>query len=86
MMINLIQCHMQIHISDIDFWEKSCDEMWLMHVRKMYPPRITVTVALKNPAEIVEFPVRFTGCSKDGQLDKDLLLPLGKKSACMSNL
>ena len=45
----------------------------------MYPPRVKMTVSLKNPDLTLKLPVKFTGCLSDSQLDVELTFPLGKK-------
>ena len=52
--------------------------MQLRHERKMYPPRVKMTVVMKNPDTILKLPVRIDGCSSDNQLDTELTFPLGK--------
>ena len=54
--------------------------MQLKHERRMYPPRIKMTVAFRNPDNInmMKLPITFTGYVGDEKLDMDLILPLGK--------
>ena len=47
----------------------------------MYPPRVKMTVSLKNPDLTLKLPVKFTGCLSDSQLDVELTFPLGKNEA-----
>ena len=49
--------------------------MHLQHEKKMYPPRVKMTVILKNKEDAI-VPVKFLGCSSDSQLDIDLPFPL----------
>ena len=50
--------------------------MHLRHERKMYPPRVKMTV-IKQSDNILKLPVRIEGCSCDHQLDVELTIPLG---------
>ena len=43
----------------------------------MYPPRVKMTVTMKNPETIFKLPVRIEGCVGDDQLDTELTFPLG---------
>ena len=61
---------------DIDFWQKDFDAMLLRHKRKMYPPRVKMTVTMRNPETIIKLPVRIEGCV-DKRLDTELTFPLG---------
>ena len=69
---------MQIRAADINFWRKGFDAMQLRHERKMYPPRVKMTVAMKNADQMMKLPVRIEGCSGDDQLDTELTFPLGQ--------
>ena len=44
----------------------------------MYPPRVKLTVQMKSVDHIFKLPVKINGCSGDGQLDTELLLPLSE--------
>ena len=68
---------LQIKASDIAFWDKNFTIMQRKHERKMYPPRVKMTVSIKD-SSLTHFvlPVKFVGC-KDNELDTDLTLPLG---------
>ena len=48
-----------------------------MHERKMYPPRVRLTIRMRDPNLITTIPVRFIGCAVEGKLDIELSLPLG---------
>lgn len=69
---------MQIRESEIDFWKENLDieMMSLKHSMKMYPPRIKVTVVAKTAcaSAVKVLPVKITGCSREGQLDMDLII------------
>ena len=43
----------------------------------MYPPRVKMTVTLRNPNHVLKLPVKFEGCTSDSQLDTDITFPLG---------
>ena len=65
--------------------------MQLKHERRMYPPRIKMTVAFRNPDNIdmIKLPITFTGYVGDEKLDMELILPLGRffavaKCICIS--
>ena len=51
--------------------------MFQKHKRKMYPPRIITTVTAKTQGVIFKLKVKFKGCSRESQLDRDLSFPLG---------
>ena len=46
----------------------------------MYPPRVKMTVSMKNPKlnHSITLPVKFLGSVGDDKLDVELTLPLGK--------
>ena len=67
---------MQIKASDIAFWDKNFTVMQRKHERKMYPPRVKMTVSIKDPNAHFVLPVKFVGCIEN-ELDTDLTLPLG---------
>ena len=61
----------QIKESDIYFWTRRLDDMRLRHQRKMYPPRVKMTVILKNPDHTLKLPIKVIGsCSSN--LDVEL--------------
>ena len=66
----------QIKKDDINFWEKGEDHMRLRHEKKMYPPRVKMTVSMTDPHQAFKLPVRFEGCSSDSQVDLELTFPL----------
>ena len=51
--------------------------MQLRHKRSMYPPRVKMTVTLRNRGDIFKVPVKFSG-HVDAELDVELTVPLGK--------
>ena len=51
--------------------------MCLKHERKMYPPRMKLTICWTKPDDVFTIPIKFTGCSTDSQLDVDLKFPIG---------
>ena len=79
-------CKPQIRAADINFWSRDVDAMQLRHERSMYPPRVKMTVVLKNPDTVLKLPVRIEGCSTDNQLDTELTFPLGMLSRNHGNL
>ena len=44
--------------------------------RKMYPPRVTMTVDAPNIEPRIKLPIRFEGCLDDSQLDMEIHFPL----------
>lgn len=68
---------LQIRASEINFWNQSFTDLQLRHKRKMYPPRVKITIRMRDPSAPVVLPVRFRGCVIDGKLDVELSLPLG---------
>ena len=50
----------------------------------MYPPRVQMTVTLRNPDQILKLPVKFEGCSGDSQLNTDITFPLGNEMPSQS--
>ena len=69
---------LQIKPSDVEFWSKSFADMQLRHKRNMYPPRVKITIRLRNHDAIIKLPVKFSGHVCDNQLDVDLTVPLGR--------
>ena len=45
--------------------------MLLRHEMKMYPPRVKMTVIVKN-THAVKIPMKFEGCTSDSKLDMEL--------------
>ena len=68
----------QIRENDINFWKFTFGKMEKLHKRKMYPPRVKMTVSMRNPKHILKLAIKFAGCSSDCQLDVDITFPLGK--------
>ena len=68
--------YIQIRASDIDFWKTNFDTMKLQHERRIYPPRVKMTIMLKD-SKSRKLLVRFVGSSNDNQLNTELPLPLG---------
>ena len=50
--------------------------MQLKHMTKVYPPRVKMTIILRD-FESHKLLIKFLGCSTDCQLDTELILPLG---------
>ena len=72
---------MQIAVTDIiSLWNENFESIKLKHKRNMYPPRVKMTVSMKNPKlnHSITLPVKVLGCEGDGKLDVELTLPLGK--------
>ena len=76
---------LQIKASDIAFWDKKFSIMQRKHEKKMYPPRVKMTVSI-NDSNLTHFvlPVKFVGC-RDNELETDLTLPLSIQS-CMKKI
>ena len=76
---------MQIWASDIDFWNKKYDSetMKMRHKRRMYPPRVKMTVCMRSSDQQFKLIVKFLGCSHDSQLDVELAFPQGNNSCIM---
>ena len=70
---------MQIRITDIEFWNRDANDMKRRHERKMYPPRVVMTISIRNPELTHTLPIKFEGCADNSQLDIDLTIPFGKK-------
>ena len=51
--------------------------MQLRHERKMYPPRVKMTVAMNNSDKVIKLPVKIEGSQSDDQMDTELTFPLG---------
>ena len=47
--------------------------MRLKHEEKMYPPRVKMTIMVRNQ-ECFKLPVKIEGCSKEGHLDMDIAI------------
>lgn len=48
------------------------------HERRMYPPRVKMTVSLTSPTITFKLGVRFSGTVSDDEMDTELAFPLGK--------
>ena len=59
---------------DINFWNQDVTVMNLKHERKMYPPRVKMTVDMKNPDATVKLLLKINGT--ENQLDAELNFPL----------
>ena len=75
--LRLYKIVVQIKASDIAFWDKDFTVMQRKHDKRIYPPRVKITISFKDPS-LTQFvlPVQFVGCSEN-ELDTDLSLPLG---------
>ena len=51
--------------------------MQLRHERKMYPPRVKMTVTMNNSDKVIKLPVKIEGSLSDDQMDTELTFPLG---------
>lgn len=71
---------LQIRASEIDFWGRNFDAMLLQHRRKMYPPRVTITVMMNSRNLSFKLPIKFIGCSNEGRLDTELIFPLSNSN------
>ena len=60
---------------DIDFW-KIKKTLQFKIKRKMYPPRVRMTVDAPNIEPRIKLPIRFEGCLDNSQLDMEILFPL----------
>ena len=78
---------MQIRAADIDFWEARINVMKLNHETNMYPPRVKMTITMRNPETDIDIklPITFEGCSSDSQLNTDIIFPLGFPSLNLSS-
>ena len=72
--IVLMNTILQIRASAIDFWMNSFDieALKLKHTHLLYPPRIKMTLVLRESDVIV--PVFFRGCTEDSEIDVELSL------------
>ena len=71
----------QIKASQVNYWDEAFNTMKLKHERKMYPPRIQMTVMLNFADLVLKLPVDFSGSdlTSNNELKKmDILFPLGK--------
>ena len=55
--------------------------MHLKHMKKMYPPRVTMTVTMKPPEQIFSLLVQLSGSSDSERLQMDMTFPLGKQKS-----
>ena len=65
----------------VDYWrsDSSLELMKEKHDKRIYPPRIKITVKSKKPdVPLIKLPIRFQGCSMDEILDEDLIVPSSK--------
>ena len=67
--------------SDVDFLKSGItpELMKLKHERKMYPPRIKITVrsSTTGTSPVAKLTATFEGSSSNEDLNQDILLPLG---------
>ena len=49
--------YIQIKASDVEFMSIAFNTMKLKHKKKMYPPRVTMTVIMKNPSSTLTLPL-----------------------------
>ena len=75
---------LQIRIIDIEFWKRDFNDMKRRHERKMYPPRVEMTVSIRDPAFTFTLPIKFEGCANNSLLDVDLTIPFGKHDRNMT--
>ena len=68
--------YQQIRASDVNFWKMGFDAMQLQYDNKTYPPRVKMTIMLKNSRDQFKLPIKFMGCTSNSLLDIDLALPL----------
>ena len=68
---------MQIKESSIDFW-KIKKTLQFKIERKMYPPRVRMTIDAPDIEPRIKLPLRFEGCL-DSQLDMEIHFPLSIK-------
>ena len=62
--------HQQIKASDIKLgFDAIYDD-------KSYPPRVKMTIMLRDSRDQFKLPIKFVGCTKNSLLDIDLALPL----------
>ena len=67
--------------SDVDFLKNGItpESMKVKHERKMYPPRIKITVrsSTTGTSPVAKLTATFEGSSRNEDLNQDILLPLG---------
>ena len=72
---NISQFIMQIFASQVHFWDNEQDELELMHINKMYPPRFTLEVHGGNATHDAIALVEFKGACMDLSTEIYLRLP-----------
>ena len=64
---------LQISFSDIDFFDKTLEDLKLREERRMYPPRFCVTIACCSPTARPHLAkIKFTGAVNDLTFDMSL--------------
>lgn len=74
---------------EINFWNDSFTTMQLKHERKMYPPRVKMTVDMRDSDVTIKLLLKVNGCLAKpgkGSLDAELNLPLAIGRLCMRSL
>lgn len=56
------------------------EELELEQNCNMYPPRLEVKVQMNDDVTNYASKLKFQGCSEEGSLDTEILLPLGNKN------
>ena len=74
--------------TDLNLNNANFEDMKQKHIRKIYPPRIILTVVSKTPGNdpVFKLPIQFIGCLRNNQLDRDIIFPLGIHNLCMKEL
>lgn len=74
--IVIIVIYIKIKEMDVDFWNTKFEILQFKHEAKMYPPRVRMTVDVPNVEPRMKLLINFEGCSRDSQLDMEILFPL----------
>ena len=53
------------------------DQLELMHAHRMYPPKVALTLELKESCSSHSLPIHIHTSGTHSELDKQIILPLG---------
>ena len=61
---------------DVDFWNTEFEILKFKHEARTYPPSVRMTVDAPSIEPRMKLLVKFEGCSRESQLDMEILFPL----------
>ena len=75
--MRLYALYIQINASQVMFWEQTMDKLELMHVERIYPPKVTLTLELMESCSSKSVSVHIHALGAQNELDMEVMLPLG---------